>query len=560
MHTKITAKLFSENSNVTLINNVNEEIINSINNKNYDRATELICNSIVHNENMDHNVFNFLINKIRGKNESIHTSLFLLVLNKSNFILNGENIRQCVRSLPENFSHHSHIINTIKSQKFIESLSIKEKTDLLLMISEYFYHKHTQKNYKIYINLFTEDEKKQCQQYFIENFESYFNNCYSDIKPTEEVSLILKKLINEVLVENNYKENKNTLKIPKQENVLLGENVKYTNMLIILWYFHKQQKKVKYGYACLFKNVHKFFIFFSQHIKPHYHCDSHTEIVNFLKDIQKKYNFASISWDNRYFYEKNFNKIKKTMEKAFDKSLVFFDMKDFYSIHLQLRSSHLYKFDGQYWNPFNSRIYHNTHLIIMESLGLQEFEATWIHELTHFLHFQPKNQFCFQHATFKKIKDRVYLHKEQKIILEKVKDFLQLEPNDNSEVINLFNNYLHASEKIFNKQLKKVLYNYSYNEIQIEFLKSLFLEYKSYDYKESTQYLIWEDSAKKEKLDFSYFNKNHELHARLNEILHGNVQPISYSINYLTGNSVRFESIKNELIAFNNYLLKRINS
>lgn len=558
MYNKITATLLSESINFINVDKINEEIINLIKVSKYDNARELINNFTIDNKAINNNVFNFLIKEINRRHDSIYTSLLLSILNQSSFIINGENIRQCIRCLPENFAYHNEIINTVKKQKFIENLSLKERTDILLMISEYYHHKFSYKNYKMYINLFTDIERKQCQQYFIENFESYFNNCYSNIKTTEEVSLVLKQLIKEVLVENNYKENKDkNLKTPKQENILLGENIKYINMLIVLWYFHKQQKKVKYGYACLFKSVKKFFIFFSQHIKPHYNCDNHSEIITFLQDMQKKYNFASISWENRYFYEKDIEKIKNTMIKAFDKSLAFFGIKDFYSIHLQLCSTHLHKFDGQYWNPFTSRIYHNTHMIIMESLGFHDFESTWIHELTHFLHFQQKNQFCFYHPNFKKIKDILYLHQERNNILQKLDSFLQLNNNENSEIVGLFNNYLHSSEKTFDKQLNKISNNI-YSPTHIEYFKSLFIEYKSYNYKKSKQYLKWEDCAKKEKIGFSYFNKNHEIHARLNEILSGNMNSLSYNINYLTSQSVRFELLKNELIAFNNYLLERI--
>lgn len=85
-------------------------------------------------------------------------------------------------------------------------------------------------------------------------------------------------------------------------------------------------------------------------------------------------------------------------------------------------------------------------------------------------------------------------------------------------------------------------------------LDSIYFDYKKYKIIDSSQYLKWKKCSYEFKTNPLYFNKNHEIHARLNEILSGNI-PYNHMIldqYYLP----HFPLIKDDLIEFNQYLLK----
>lgn len=535
------------------------ELIDLIESKHYKEAQLLISKSIIENHNFftRKNIFNYLLIKINTHKDLFYIDLFLETIKNDTFIFNSENIRNCVRLLPNNFIYHKLILQKIHEQNTIKNLSIQEKTDLLLMLSEYYYHKNTKSNYKKYLSLLSEVEIIECQNYFVNNFDTYFNNVYSNIPVTTEISSKVTQFKMDVLIHKTYSDNNEKIpKQPKQSDFLLGEDIKYINMITPLWDFYKRQKKVKYGYSCLFENPKNFFVFFSKYIKPHKPCDINNEIISFLKEINNKYKLASITWDNRYFYERNLNILKKNIETSIKKTLQLFNLKSLNTIHLQFKSPETWIYDGVYNNLFNSEIKKNIHVITMNSQGFYNYQSTFIHEVSHFIHFQSNNKKCFKTMLFLKIKDKIYLHKERKYILEKLNNIKNKKILP--KLILFFDNYLHYSLKRFMNSLESLLNKNMIEQSDRDFILSLFLEYKKYKYKKSEQYFLWEDYAIKEKINPMYFNQNHEIHARLNEIL-SNYEPIiSKNLQYLTEKSVPFNTIKDDLIKFNNLLIKNM--
>ena len=412
----------------------------------------IISNYKIENHNFftEQNIFNYLVKKIlsypnttQRKNEYnewntewfvptkyiYFTNLFESLLKNEQFFINPENIRICVSHFHSKFPFHDLIIEKIKKQKTVLNLSIEEKTKLLLLISEnglnrndyYIYRKL---NYKKYLSIFTKNEIQDCQSYFIKNYEAFFDNFYSPISETQNIRNNTKKFVKQVLIKQDYHNINLKIDMPKQNDVLLGQDVKYVNMVAPLFHFIKRQKKVKYGSACLFQNPEKFFLFFSEYIRPHTYSQNHENIIDWIQTLQKKYNISSISWDNRYFYDKDLKEVKKLASQSIKKSLSFFNMIDLNTIHLQFISTYREEdYSGIYDNNYSSIIKKNSHVIQMNCSQLNpiqykvEFQNTFLHELTHFVHFQKKNSGCFYNEHFKKIRDKLYLHKDRQNII-----------------------------------------------------------------------------------------------------------------------------------------------
>lgn len=545
-----------------------EQIIYYMNNHHYDIVEEILSTSFIDNDVYYNpkNIFNYLLNKLfyhtldNCHKGTAFINFFLALINNVHFKFNTENIRNCIRFLPVFFPHHNIIIKKIKEQQFIDTLSSHDKTDLLLLLSEYHCHKNKRKNYQRYLSLFYDSDLRQCQSYFMHNFEIYFDNCYSSVTHSKHNRDIVLDLIQQVFFDKKYREiDPACLRVPEQNHILFGKDIQYMNLLHVLGLFHEQQQKVKYGYTCLFKNTPKFFIFFSKYIKRHHSCPQQNDIIEYFKTIEKKYHFSSISWDNRYFYGKTLEQIKNNIETTFNKALIFSQLHDFQSIHLQFSSPAIHDYFGLYWNAFNSCIHINSHIIIMYEQSNKDFESTFIHELTHFLHFQQVNSACFNHSSFKRLKNTLYLYKEKNNILDKLRKLLIYHPDNivNDKLENVFNDFLYASFSIFNKKIQMIIKNKNIEKHIIDMLYSLFWEYKNYDYKQSEQFLLWLQKDKIYKLKTLYFNKNCEIHARMNEILSNNKSLINIDDAFLTKHSVNFDLIKKDLITFNAYLLKK---
>lgn len=536
----------------------------------------IISNYKIENHNFftEQNIFNYIVKNIqewypqsiiRKKEDIVHPKyiyfmdLFVSLLKNENFIINAENIRISISSLNQFFPHHNLIIEKIKKQNFVSNLSLKEKTNLLLIISEYGLkrddHTYYKLNYKKYVTIFTKDEIKDCQSYFIKNYETFFENYYSPVSENKNIAIKTKRIVKKILIKQDISNIFNKIKEPKQNNIVLGQNVKYVNMLEPLYHFVARQNKVKYGYSCLYKNPLKFFLFFSEYVRPHAYSHNYQDIINWILSIQKTYNISSVSWDNRYFYDKSIVDIKKIVNKSIQESLLFLKMTDLKDIHLQFKSPHTDSYGGFYQNMFSSAIKKNAHVIHLNSCEFKDgLKTVLIHELTHFLHFQTKNSQCFTSEHFKKIKDKIYFHKERKKIINAINKIRNQEVKHN--LLNYFEDYGHQSYSKIKVYFKDLMTNYSRYEKEISNIELVIKDYKTYKYTDSKQYLTWQNYAMASGLEPTYFNRNYEIHARLNEILASDDSHEFIFMGYFEKNGELFQSIKNDLIKFNRFLMK----
>ena len=110
----------------------------------------IISNYKIENHNFftEQNIFNYIVKNIqewypqsiiRKKEDTVHPKyiyfmdLFVSLLRNKNFVINAENIRISISSLNQFFPHHDLLIEKIKKQNFVSNLSLKEKTNLLLI-------------------------------------------------------------------------------------------------------------------------------------------------------------------------------------------------------------------------------------------------------------------------------------------------------------------------------------------------------------------------------------------------------------------------------------------
>lgn len=561
-------------------------LVKMVESNDIEMVQNIISNYQIENHNFftEQNIFNYLVKQILSNyphtmqrkgghiewyvppRYNYFTGLFESLLKNDQFFINSENIRICVSHLHNEFPLHNLIIEKIKKQNTISNFSIEEKTKLLLLISENGlnrndYYVYRKLNYKKYLSIFTHSEIQDCQSYFIKNYETFFNNFYSSIPETKNIKNNTRKFVKQVLIKQNYHNINFKIDMPKQNNVLLGQDIKYVNMVSPLFHFIKRQKKVKYGRSCLFQNPEKFFLFFSEYIRPHTYNENYDNIIIWIKTLQKKYNLSSISWDNRYFYDKDLTELKKLVHQSIIKSLSFFNMTDLNTIHLQFISTYREEdYSGIYDNNYSSIIKKNSHVIQMNCSQLNpiqykvEFQNTFLHELTHFLHFQKKNSGCFYNEHFKKIRDKLYLHKDRQHIISIIRKITNKDLSSSLE--QFFIDNAHLSYRKIHLYLKEFINIHSRYEKEINNIDSLIKDYKKYKYTDSKLYITWNNYALACNLNPTYFNFCYEIHARLNEMLLCENLPELLNMGYFETNGELFQSIKNDLIEFNRFLMK----
>ena len=508
------------------------------------------------------NAFYWLLFSYKHNTNLVDIDLLKLFINNPSFKMDAENIRNCIRLLDIKSPFHQIIIDYIIKKNIISILEPKEKTDLILIISEYFNHISSRKSYKKYIQLFSDKELLESQNYLIEHFESFFENYHYSKNSTSGLKNKVQKLIRQILIDKKDFTDiyKNNIKAPDAKLVFLGEDIKYSEIIIALIYFNDKQHKVKNKkFSCLFRNPKKFFIFFSMHIRTHNHFLD-DDINHFLKTMQIKYNLSSINWDNRYFNYESFDLINNKIENSIIDTLKFFNLKDLSPIHLKLKSPPHHNYNALFWNTYNFFLPKNIYTIQLHKQGLLDSEASLIHEVTHYLHFHPKNAKCFSSSLWKTILDKIYLHKERYSTLISLSEVLNQSKTITqiNEIEAIFEKSLYLTLLGFIRKTQPILNNYGVSEEAQTNIYNIFKQYKLNSYKNSLQFISWKKAFTNHKLGPHYLNRRHEVHARLNEILSGKIAPVSKDNSYLTDISVPFKELKQDLITFNGMLLANL--
>lgn len=551
-------------TSLTSKEDVNKEIISFIKKGLYQEAKELVRNNKVMNSKVfDHRNFPldallFYMDSLENELNEDKINLLIEILKNEKFILNIETIRNFVRYLMIDMHYQEKILEVIKDRGIIENIGVKERTNLILNLSEYYFKKDLKGTVKKYISvLFTEKQLQESQQYFIHNFESYFNNFYSLKKSNHILKNDAQKIIKKVFIDKNHIISKE--KVIHNKKISYGKDLKYIMMMYLSELFHKKELVYKKKGNSLFMRYFYFFVFFSKYIQAHNPIDGSEEFVKMFKEIQKKYNFSCVKLDNRFLYSFVVNglpakKLKHTIESALKNTSLFLKIKDFSSINLVFSS----KVNEVYCASFESLFYHgnSTYIIYLENEAFLNIESVFLHEMTHFVHFHKNNKGCFNNDIFKRIIDKIYLHKERSKIIDELNKIVK------EEIITIFfDKNMHCPLNLFKKRLNKIL------KLNIDLIDkkdnimNIFNKYKKISYTDSTQYIFWKETSIKYNLSAKYFNQKHEIHARLNEMLNNdNLRWIDENseAGLLTKNV--FDLVREDLLIFNEILSKNINA
>lgn len=183
-------------------------------------------------------------------------------------------------------------------------------------------------------------------------------------------------------------------------------------------------------------------------------------------------------------------------------------------------------------------------------------KSTLLHEMTHFVHFHKSNKGCFNNDIFKRMADKIYLHKERSEIIDELNEITK------DEILTIFfDNNMHCSSNMFEKRLNKILKTNKEFINEKDNILNLYKKYKKFSYTESVQYVFWKKASLKYNLGKKYFNQKHEIHARLNEMLNNdNLRWINDQSpeGFLTEHV--FNLVKEDLLIFNEILSKNINA
>lgn len=326
--------------------NINEEIVSLIRKELYKEAKELVRNNNIINSaffDSQHCPFFVLLldlNMSNIKDERYEDKLELLIeiIENKTFVFNIEIIRSFIRFTIMDSNYNDKILKVIKNNGILESIEIRERTNLILNISEYYFKKDLRKIVKKYISvLFTEEQLQESQQYFIYNFESYFDNFYSSKKSDNILRKDAKKIINNIFVSKQHTISKD--KVIPDKNISYGKDLKYIMMIYLSELFHKKELIYKKRGNSLFMKTFYFFMYFSEYIQAHGSIDGSERFAKILKEIQKKYNFSCIKLDNRFLYHPliinmSAQTFKYHIESAIKNTLYFLKIKDFSSLNL----------------------------------------------------------------------------------------------------------------------------------------------------------------------------------------------------------------------------------
>jgi len=546
--------------------NINEDIISLIRKELYKEATELVRNNnIINSKFFDGQPCPFFVllldldrSNIKDERYEDKVELLLEIMKNKTFVFNIEIIRSFFRYPIMDTNYNDKILKVIKNNGILENIEIRERTNLILSISEYYLKKDLRKIVKKYISvLFTEEQLQESQQFFIHNFESYFNNFYSSKKSNNMLKKDAKKIIKNVFINKRHVISKD--KVIPDKNISYGKDLKYITMIYLSELFHKKELIYKKRGSSLFMKNFYFFVHFSEYIKAHDPIDGAEKFTKILKEIQKKYNFSCVTLDNRFLYHPLIismcaQTFKYHIESAINNTLSFLKIKDFSSLNLILST----KVNTNYYAVFENLFYYgnSTYIISLEHSGFFDMKSTLLHEMTHFVHFHKSNKGCFYNDIFKRMIDKIYLHKERSEIIEELNEIVK-----EGIITIFFDENMHCSLNIFEKKLNKIL------KMNKEFINergnilNLYKKYKNFTYTESTRYIFWKKESLKYNLGEKYFNQKHEIHARLNEMLNdNNLRCIDENSEGCLLPKNVFELVREDLLMFNEILSKNINA